>query len=170
MQRRAAIAWVLLVLVCCIGADQLTKTWAHDHLRGRATLAYLDGTVRLEYAENPGAFLSLGATLPARWRTAAFTIGAAGIVGAMFAYALRDLAGGARRIVALSLICAGGVSNLVDRIHHHGYVVDFLSVGIGTLRTGIFNLADVALMTGIAWLVLFQGAASATGRSRQRSR
>ncbi len=32
--------------------------------------------------------------------------------------------------------------------------MDFLNVGIGTLRTGVFNVADVAIMIG-AGLLLF---------------
>lgn len=35
-----------------------------------------------------------------------------------------------------------------------GSVVDFLNVGIGPLRTGILNVADVAIMLGAAFLVL----------------
>ena len=43
------------------------------------------------------------------------------------------------------LFLAGGLSNLTDRIAI-GSVIDFLNVGIGPLRTGIFNVADVAIM------------------------
>jgi signal peptidase II len=35
-----------------------------------------------------------------------------------------------------------------------GSVVDFLNVGIGSLRTGIFNVADMAIMLGVALLLL----------------
>lgn len=40
------------------------------------------------------------------------------------------------------------MSNLVDRLLYHGHVVDFLNMGIGSLRTGVFNLADVCIMAG----------------------
>ena len=56
--------------------------------------------------------------------------------------------------IALSFICAGGFSNLFDRIAYNGYVVDFFNIGINGLRTGIFNVADVAIMAG-AFLLLF---------------
>ncbi|WP_419661036.1 signal peptidase II (lipoprotein signal peptidase) domain protein [Desulfosarcina variabilis str. Montpellier] len=45
-----------------------------------------------------------------------------------------------------------GIGNLIDRILHNGFVMDFLNVGIGPLRTGIFNVADVAIMGGAALL------------------
>jgi signal peptidase II len=32
-------------------------------------------------------------------------------------------------------------------------VTDFLNVGIGNLRTGIFNIADMAIMTGALLLL-----------------
>ena len=46
--------------------------------------------------------------------------------------------------VAWALVVAGGVGNLIDRIAA-GYVIDFMNLGIGSLRTGIFNVADVAI-------------------------
>jgi signal peptidase II len=55
-------------------------------------------------------------------------------------------------LVGLSLVWAGGASNWVDRMAR-GSVVDFLNVGFGALRTGIFNVADVAIMLGACILV-----------------
>jgi signal peptidase II len=55
--------------------------------------------------------------------------------------------------VSIALIVGGGVSNLIDRLRYGGYVVDFLNVGIGPVRTGIFNVADMAIMLGVVlWL------------------
>jgi len=51
-------------------------------------------------------------------------------------------------VFALALFFAGGVSNLLDRIAYEGYVMDFINVGIGPLRTGIFNIADISIMVG----------------------
>ncbi len=63
-------------------------------------------------------------------------------------------------IAGLSLMLGGGFSNLYDRIFNNGAVVDFLNVGIVGLRTGIFNVADMALMLGAALLIYFQYIAS----------
>lgn len=41
-----------------------------------------------------------------------------------------------------------GLSNWLDRLRLGGYVVDFINLGIGPVRTGIFNFADVALTSG----------------------
>jgi signal peptidase II len=47
-------------------------------------------------------------------------------------------------------VAAGGLGNLWDRLATGGWVVDFMNLGVGPLRTGIFNVADVALMAGVA--------------------
>jgi signal peptidase II len=52
------------------------------------------------------------------------------------------------------MICCGGLGNIIDRLIYGGYVRDFLNVGVGPVRTGIFNIADVALMAGCLLLVV----------------
>ena len=54
----------------------------------------------------------------------------------------------------IELFLAGGISNFYDRATNNGAVVDFLNIGIGSVRTGIFNIADVALMLGIGLILL----------------
>ena len=69
------ILLIILTLVCCVGCDRQTKSLATTHLRGREPISFLADTLRLEYAENNGAFLSLGDSLPSSGRTALFTYG-----------------------------------------------------------------------------------------------
>jgi signal peptidase II len=57
-------------------------------------------------------------------------------------------------LTSLTLIFSGGISNLYDRVLNNDAVIDFLNVGIGSLRTGIFNVADMANMLSI-FLLLF---------------
>jgi len=52
--------------------------------------------------------------------------------------------------IPFSMILGGGLSNLFDRIAF-GKVVDFMNVGVGNLRTGIFNIADMIILAGIIW-------------------
>ncbi len=49
--------------------------------------------------------------------------------------------------------CGGRLSNLIDRLLQDGSVTGFLNIGVGPVRTGIFNSADMALMLGVAILV-----------------
>jgi signal peptidase II len=143
-------ALLLIAVVATIGCDQVTKRMATSSLAGTAGRSYLGGVVRVAYTENTGGFLGLGAELPPAARTAIFT-GATGVmlIG-MIAIAFRErLQGWA--LLGATLFVAGGASNWVDRLAN-GRVVDFLNVGIGPVRTGIFNVADMALMLGGALL------------------
>ena len=56
-------------------------------------------------------------------------------------------------LLGAALMVAGGTSNLMDRISY-GMVIDFMNVGIGPVRTGIFNVADMAIMVGVGIVVL----------------
>jgi signal peptidase II len=156
MQRFTRLALVAAMLIACVGCDQTTKFLAREHLQGRGTASFLDDTLRLQYVENPGAFLSLGESLPHRWRTVVFTVGAGSVLAAFLMYAFFASTSGPVQVIALSLICGGGIGNLIDRIRYDGHVTDFLNMGIGPIRTGIFNVADMALMAGIALFVFQQ--------------
>jgi signal peptidase II len=52
------------------------------------------------------------------------------------------------QVVSLSFLIGGGIGNLIDRAVHSGAVADFMNIGIGRVRTGIFNVADLFLMAG----------------------
>jgi signal peptidase II len=56
-------------------------------------------------------------------------------------------------LIGAALVIAGGTSNWIDRVIA-GKVVDFIVVGIGPLRTGVFNVADVAIMVGVTALAI----------------
>jgi signal peptidase II len=156
MTTRNRLLIVLGLLFFCIALDQFTKSIAKHELASRDGHSYLADTIRLQYAENSGAFLSLGDSLPGPWRTAVFTYGVAIFLLGLTVYLLIRPAPAANVLVAWALVCAGGLSNLVDRVLYDGRVVDFLNLGVGRLRTGIFNVADVALTTGIVMLLLYE--------------
>ena len=122
--------------------------------------SYLGDTVRLVHVENTGAFLGLGDSLPETVRVA-FLQGAVGLIvlGLLWAATLaRDM--NRWQIIALALLAAGGLGNLIDRVLYDGRVTDFLNVGVGGLRTGIFNIADVVEVIGVlVFLLAFRSAA-----------
>jgi len=143
------IILIVTISFVCVGCDQFTKTVATENLQQAGRTSYLNDTVRLEYTENTGAFLGLGKSLPKAQRTLLFTIFAGAILFALLIYILFNTALNFIPIVGLTLIFSGGIGNLIDRVINNGAVVDFLNIGIGSLRTGIFNIADVALMIGV---------------------
>jgi len=143
---------LLVAIVSTIGCDRVTKQVATAALAGVSARSYLADTVRLEYVENTGAFLGLGADWPDAVRRTAFTAGTGLVLLGVVGVAVRFRWHG-WRLMGVCLVLAGGASNWVDRVVR-GSVVDFLNVGVGPLRTGIFNVADVAIMVGVAVLLV----------------
>jgi signal peptidase II len=144
---RIGLPLTLAVLVAAtVGCDRVTKHAASALLAGTDGHSFLRDTVRLAYAENTGGFLGLGAGLPVPVRTGVFTVATGLVLVGLAMFAIREQWTGWRAI-GVTLFVAGGLSNWVDRVVH-GSVVDFMNVGIGGLRTGIFNVADVAIMAG----------------------
>jgi signal peptidase II len=141
-----------LVMASTVGCDRVTKHVATALLADKPMQSFLGDSVRLVYAENTGGFLSLGASLPPAIRTAIFTVASGLALVALLAALLRSR-WSFWRALGLVLFFAGGISNWIDRAVR-GSVVDFMNVGIGWLRTGIFNVADVAIMVGVALFVL----------------
>ncbi len=140
-------------LFVCIGCDQATKRIAESALAGSPGLSLAGDALRLELVSNPGGFLSLGAELPGALRRALFVAGVPLLLAVVCAGLLSGDAP-RRRIVGTALLAGGGLGNWLDRLLQGGAVTDFVSVGVAGLRTGVFNVADLAVGLGIA-LVLW---------------
>jgi len=140
-----------LLLAGTAGCDRVTKHFAVTVLAGEPQQSFLADTVRLQYHENPGAFLAVGSTWSPAARVGMFQFGnalflaIAGFLAARYRWSRMARCG-------LVLFLAGGLSNLTDRIAIGG-VIDFLNIGIGPLRTGIFNVADVAILAGVSMVL-----------------
>jgi signal peptidase II len=155
--RVARLSVIVLIMLGCVGCDQVTKEIARDRLAFGAPISLLHDTVRLQLTENPGAFLSLGGSLPEGMRTLVFTLGGSLLVALAIGWTLRTRDLNRLTAVGAALACGGGLGNMVDRLGSGGRVTDFLNVGLGPLRTGIFNVADMALMLGIALVLVSLG-------------
>ncbi|HOQ88850.1 MAG TPA: signal peptidase II [Candidatus Hydrogenedentes bacterium] len=160
-RRKIRIGLVLIICVFLIAADHATKWWAVAYLKGAPAWHAPGDLVRIVYAENTGAFLSLGGQLPKPWRLG-IMIGLNSIIlTGLTAWLIfrREIA--VWPLVALSLVLSGGLGNLLDRLFRPGHVVvDFMNIGITTssfsLRTGIFNIADLAIMGGLFMIVAWE--------------
>jgi signal peptidase II len=153
MGKRPLLAfWILLAV--CVGCDHASKQAASSLLADSPGLALAGDTVRLELVSNPGAFLSMGANLPDTLRHIVLI----GLVPLLIACVCLGFARAARSsrvlLVGLALLAGGGLGNWLDRLLNAGAVTDFVSLGLGPLRTGIFNLADVAVIAGVCLVLL----------------
>lgn len=111
-------------------------------------ISCLGGFFRLSYVENKGAFLSLGAGLSEQLRYWALLILPLALLAGLLIYTLFSKNVNRWQAIAFGFIIGGGASNVWDRILY-GQVADFMNMGIGSLRTGIFNFADVSIMVGL---------------------
>lgn len=107
--------------------------------------------VRLTFIFNPGA--AFGIHLGPYSRIIFLLLSVVALValaGMYWATPLSDRV----RLMAIALICGGAIGNLLDRLRSERGVVDFMDVGIGSIRWPVFNVADIAVTTGAIILAL----------------
>jgi signal peptidase II len=150
MTTRKRIIVVCFIICSCLGCDQITKEIARSQLPRMRVLSFAGDTLRLDYTENKGAVLSFECCLPEEWRGSTLTVAVAVFLGLLICLLLFTSYLRPPSVIALSLLCGGSLSNLLDRIVFGGYVVDFLSLGWGGFRSAIFNVADAAITMGAA--------------------
>lgn len=144
---------IAVLLLACVGCDQVSKDIVRDHIALGASQSFMGDTLRLTHAENPGAFLSMGASLPEGTRVAVFQIGVSVLVIGLLGFAMFGQLN-PWGVAGFSLLAASGIGNLIDRVLRDGYVTDFLNIGLGSVRTGIFNVADVLGVIGFLLVLL----------------
>lgn len=152
---RERLLWLGMVFGLSIGCDQATKRIA-EHTLTDTTHTFLFDTVRLHFIKNSGAFLGFGSDFSPSIKLWLFFILPAIFLLLAMVYVVFDkhLLLSAR--IMITLMVSGGVGNLIDRIFLSGQVTDFINLGIGPVRTGIFNIADVVIMAGAFGLLFIQ--------------
>ncbi|MBL4883459.1 MAG: signal peptidase II [Planctomycetaceae bacterium] len=146
------VSLFLGILICLVLLDQASKLWAISALQNAPAISWAGDFFRIVYAENPGAFLSLGSQLPEAVRFLVMIVFNAIVLLVLSVYLWKKWEMPRVQRTILGVILAGGIGNLIDRICYQGVVIDFLNIGIGTLRSGIFNLADVWITAGVLGL------------------
>lgn len=152
--------WMKVLLFCLtclmfIGCDRITKDLAKEHLMYREPISYFHNTFILEYVENTGAALSLGDQLSKPVSFWLLSIAPLVFLLLVFVYAIRKMHElSLLKILSFSMIVAGGLGNIIDRIMFDRHVTDFMNIGISNLRTGIFNFADVCVTAGVIGLLI----------------
>jgi len=142
------------VLLGSAGCDHASKRIAISALGHGDSVSLASDALRLKLMSNPGAFLNLGARLPEAVRDVLFIGIVPLLVLCLCIHILRTHARSIPVFVGLGFVAGGGLANWLDRLLHDGAVTDFISLGLGPLRTGVFNIADVAVLAGVAILAL----------------
>ena len=146
------IILILLVITANIGCDQFSKKIVKRSVLPYETIRVLNDHLTVTRVENSGAFLSAGDSMSKTSKQIFLTLIPiiAMILGLVYLF-LKPVSG--NMLIGLCFVIGGGLGNLFDRIMY-GSVTDFLFVKVGIFETGIFNLADVSIMTGMLLIFL----------------
>jgi signal peptidase II len=144
---------LLLLLAFVIGFDRVTKIYVRDHIHFSIIITVIKDFLTITRVENTGAFLSLGTSLQNPWRFIIINLlpAVALVWGLLYVLIKPNLH--LLNQVGIITILAGGMGNLYDRAVY-GSVTDFVHMNFGIFETGIFNIADVAIMIGVGILLL----------------
>lgn len=147
------IRWGLLLVVPCYALDQWTKWLICRNVEIGTGFNVVPGFFDIIHIRNTGAAFSMLQGLPAAYRTYFFLGVTIVALVAIFAIFWKAEDNSWLLKLVLSLIMAGAIGNLTDRILFNE-VVDFLSFYIGPYRWPTFNLADTYISLGMAGLIL----------------
>ncbi len=139
---------ILMILITNVGCDQISKNIVRHHIGYNQRIALLHNYMTLTKVENTGAFLSMGHSLPRVINLLLLIILPLVALAVALVYLFLKNNLSAYRIAGICFIIGGGLGNIYDRIFH-GSVTDFLHIDFVLFQTGIFNLADVSIMTGM---------------------
>jgi signal peptidase II len=140
-----------LTAASIVAADIVTKVVAVAFLARHQPVAVIGDVVQLRLVYNQCAAFGICMGEYSRWIFFGLAIAALFVLASMVR---ATPAGDRARILALALVCAGAVGNLIDRIRSSLGVVDFVDVGVGTVRWPTFNVADSAITVGAIALAL----------------
>ena len=143
------IGWII-VIVALVAVDQVTKLMAVHLLTPGNSVDVIPGVFRFTYVENRGA--AFGMFSEHRW---VFMVLSTVAIVALLIYLWKFRPDSTLACMAISMIIAGGIGNMIDRIVL-GYVIDFLDFcAFPELWMWVFNVADVCVCVGGGLLVLW---------------
>lgn len=148
LKKKLMIFLDLLGICALVALDQYTKYLAVIHLKDKHAFIIINGVLELNYLENKGAAFGM------LQNQKAFFIFVAVVILSVIGYVLLKMPNHKKyRILhlLLSLIAAGAIGNMIDRIRLN-YVVDFIYFVL--INFPIFNVADIYVTVSTAILVI----------------
>jgi signal peptidase II len=141
--------WVLFagIAIAVVVIDQLAKSWIIANLDPGEGMSVIGDWLNFVHGQNSGILFGM---LPQS--APIFAVVSIGVTG-LIVYYHRRAGRGILVTIALGLLLGGAIGNLLDRLTH-GYVVDFVDMGIGTWRFYTYNIADACITTAIVLLLV----------------
>ncbi len=146
---------ILLIVIANIGCDQISKKVVRESVEPGDRIEIINQNFLLMNVENDGAFLSFGSNFsPILRKILLLVLPLLMLIGVLF-YLFSQSKLPKVALIGWSFVIGGGIGNMYDRIKF-GSVTDFLFIDLGgVFRTGVFNMADVSIMVGMGFLILF---------------
>lgn len=140
--------YIFALVLLNIGCDQLSKDVVRKNVNSREYIQLIDDHFILTNIENTGAMLGFGAGFSPMAKIILFQMLPLIVLLLLLYRVLTKKTIGTWLVIAFAFVIGGGMGNLIDRIAY-GSVTDFFQIRLGFLKTGIFNMADVAVTFGV---------------------
>ncbi|RCT56119.1 signal peptidase II [Winogradskyella sp. KYW1333] len=150
--------FITLLIAFNIAIDQISKTIVRSNMieGARGKIDIIKDYFQLIWVENKGAFLGMGSDMNPTLKLIFLLILPTVVLGYVIYYIVKTKDLDRTSLIAFCCIVGGGIANVFDRIVY-GQVTDFFFIKITeTIKTGIFNVADLSVTTGMIML-LFSG-------------
>lgn len=151
---------IILLIVANIAIDQVSKIVVRANIEPRTETSYgevinvIGDAFILTNVENKGAFLGMGSDLNDTLRVLLLLILPVVVLGFVLFYIFKNKSLDRLSLIGFCFIIGGGIANVFDRIVY-GSVTDFFHIDLGGgIRTGIFNVADMSVTSGMIMLVI----------------
>tara|TARA_A100000164_G_scaffold114338_1_gene100610 strand:+ start:62 stop:550 length:489 start_codon:yes stop_codon:yes gene_type:complete len=154
LNKRSRYLLITILVFLSIAFDQISKIWVRNNFESYSEKSIIGDVFTLIKVENTGAFLGMGSELSEIPRILLLIILPVIVLISITLYTYIDKTLDKLSIIGFSLIIGGGIANIFDRIVF-GSVTDFLYINLGGIfKTGIFNIADLSVTTGMILILL----------------
>ena len=147
-------ALIILLIIGNIAADQISKVMIRSKVAPHSQTEIIGDYLTMHNVENTGAFLGMGSDLNPTVKIIVLLILPIVVLALVLIHILKDKTLDKLSLIGFACIIGGGIANVFDRIMY-GSVTDFLHLDLGgVFRTGIFNIADLSVTTGMIMILL----------------
>ncbi len=153
MKKRLRAIRITTLVLLTFALDQISKNIVRNNISESEIINVLGNYLTLKRIENPGAVLGIGANLPSMSKTIYFQLLPIFVLLYFFRLILVKVEISKLTVFGLAMAIGGAVGNIYDRAIY-GSVTDFIQLKMGMLKTGIFNIADIFVVTGTIIVIL----------------
>lgn len=152
MKNKRNLSIISLVILNII-LDQLSKFWIRGNVAPYSDINIIADYFIITNVENSGAFLGLGSDFSPVIKSILLLALPVGVLLTVLVYVFKDKSIDKLSLIGYSSIIGGGIGNIYDRFLY-GSVTDFLFIDLGgVFKTGIFNIADLSVTTGMILII-----------------